>query len=54
MTQQQFSHTLGFPLATLKKWETGARKPEGAARILLRTIAYSPKTVLAANMQPTT
>lgn len=52
MTQIEFSHTFGFALSTLKKWETQNREPEASAKVLLRTIAQYPDVVIAANSQP--
>jgi len=49
LTQEAFSQMFGFPLSTVKKWESGAREPERAARILLRTIERFPEHVIRAN-----
>ena len=49
MTQPAFAQTFGFSVSSLKKWETGMREPEAAARVLLRTIDHSPQTVIDAN-----
>lgn len=46
MTQKQFSSTFGFPLRTLASWESGERKPEKSARILLQVIQKHPAAVL--------
>lgn len=45
LTQERFAETYGFALSTLKKWETGARKPEGAAKAYLMVISQKPKLV---------
>lgn len=50
MTQQEFSLQFGFPLGTLRNWEQGLRKPQGASRVLLtliKTIPDQVKTALA-------
>ncbi len=46
MTQAAFSQTFGFPLSTLKNWESHTRTPEKSARILLTLIARNPEMVL--------
>jgi putative transcriptional regulator len=48
MTQAAFSETFGFSLDTIKHWESGRRKPERSARILLRVIEKNPAAVLDA------
>jgi putative transcriptional regulator len=48
MTQEGFSRAFGVSLDTLRKWETGARRPTGAARTLLRVIEHNPEAVAAA------
>ncbi|MBF0182153.1 MAG: helix-turn-helix domain-containing protein [Magnetococcales bacterium] len=45
LTQEEFSSKFGFPVSTLRNWEQGRRKPEGAARILLKIIATKPDMV---------
>jgi putative transcriptional regulator len=45
-TQRQFAALLGISAATLKNWEQGRRKPEGAARVLLCVAAKFPEAVL--------
>lgn len=52
LTQEAFAQMFGFPLSTLKKWESGQRQPELAARILLRTIERFPEKVIEANQSP--
>jgi putative transcriptional regulator len=52
MTQKQFAARFGFPLATLRHWERGDRKPRGSARVLLNVIARNPKAVLLATTLP--
>ena len=46
LTQQKFAELLGISPATLRNWEQGRRKPEGAARVLLCVAAKYPKVVL--------
>lgn len=46
LTQQKFAGLLGISPATLRNWEQGRRKPEGAARVLLCVAARYPKAVL--------
>lgn len=46
LTQQRFAKLLGVSVRTLQAWESGARKPSGAARTVLR-IAEKEPDVLA-------
>ncbi len=46
LTQQKFAELLGISLATLRNWEQGRRRPEGAARVLLCVAAKYPRAVL--------
>lgn len=46
LTQQKFAQLLGISPATLRNWEQGRRKPEGAARVLLCVAAKYPEAVL--------
>lgn len=46
LSQEKFATLLGISVATLRNWEQGRRKPEGAARTLLRIAAKHPETVL--------
>ena len=48
MTQQEFSSQFGFPLGTLRNWEQGLRKPQGASRVLLTLIKEIPDQVKSA------
>jgi putative transcriptional regulator len=48
LTQEQFSSKFGISLPTLRHWERGDRKPQGAALVLLNVIAKEPKAVLRA------
>ena len=45
LTQERFAEAYGFSLSTLKKWETGTRKPEGAAKAYLMVISEKPTVV---------
>src|SRR6187402_2133109 len=42
LSQPTFAHRFGFPVATLRHWEQGARSPRGCALALLHVIAYNP------------
>jgi putative transcriptional regulator len=46
MTQHQFAARFGFPVGTIQNWERGHRRPEGAARALLKVIDKRPDVVL--------
>jgi putative transcriptional regulator len=46
LTQQKFAELLGISPGTLRNWEQGRRKPEGAARVLLCVAAKYPRAVL--------
>jgi putative transcriptional regulator len=48
MTQQEFAALLGVSVRTVQDWELGRRKPDGAAKSLLRVVAFRPDIVLAA------
>jgi putative transcriptional regulator len=48
LSQDKFAQLLGISPATLRNWEQGRRKPEGAARVLLRVAAKHPEAVLDA------
>ncbi len=48
LTQRQFAGCFGFPVATLRHWERGNRRPVGAALVLLHVIAGNPRVVLTA------
>ncbi len=45
MTQEEFAPVLGTSVSGLRKWEQGARQPNGAARTLIRIIEQAPETV---------
>ena len=44
----QFAARFGFPVATLRHWERGNRKPRGPSLVLLNVIARNPKAVMQA------
>jgi len=46
LSQEKFSKMLGISSATLRNWEQGRRKPEGAARTLLFVASMHPEAVL--------
>jgi DNA-binding transcriptional regulator YiaG len=48
LTQRQFAGIFGFPVATLRHWERGNRKPGGTAWVLLHVIRDNPRAVLRA------
>jgi putative transcriptional regulator len=48
LSQDAFALRFGIPLATLREWEQKRRKPEVAARILLRVIEKNPDAVTEA------
>jgi len=48
MSQGAFATLFGIPLATVKDWEQGRRKPDAPARAYLRVIAQNPKAVRTA------
>jgi putative transcriptional regulator len=48
LTQRVFAGWFGFPLATLKHWERGSRRPTGSALVLLLVIHENPRVVLRA------
>jgi putative transcriptional regulator len=48
LSQQKFADLYGLPVATLQNWESGRRKPELAAKLLLKVIKESPDLVAKA------
>jgi putative transcriptional regulator len=46
LSQEKFASLMGISVATLRNWEQGRRRPEGAARVLLRVAAKHPEAVL--------
>ena len=45
MSQSRFAASFGFGLDAVQSWEQGRRRPEGAARVLLKVIAHDPDAV---------
>lgn len=45
MSQDRFAASFGVSVATVRNWEQGRRRPEGAARVLLRVIEREPEAV---------
>jgi len=45
LSQAEFASRFGFKLDALQNWEQGRRRPEGAARALLRVIEREPEAV---------
>lgn len=45
LSQSQFAARFGFATASLKNWEQGRTRPDGAARVLLAVIARHPDAV---------
>ena len=43
LTQAAFARALGISVHTLRNWEQGRRRPEGAALALLRVAARHPR-----------
>jgi len=46
LSQVKFASLLGISVKTLRNWEQGRRKPEGAARVLLRIADRHPEAIL--------
>jgi putative transcriptional regulator len=46
LSQDKFASLMGISVATLRNWEQGRRRPEGAARVLLRVAAAHPEAIL--------
>lgn len=45
LSQSEFARRFGFSVRTVQEWEQGRAIPDRPARILLRVIERSPKTV---------
>jgi DNA-binding transcriptional regulator YiaG len=45
LSQQGFARRFGVPLATLRQWEQGVRRPSEPARVLLQLIVEAPTLV---------
>lgn len=48
LTQEEFAHAYGIPVATLRDWEQGRRKPDQASQTLLKLIERIPHEVRTA------
>jgi DNA-binding transcriptional regulator YiaG len=51
LSQPAFAHRFGFPVATLRHWERGNRRPLGCALALLHVIADNPAVAARAIMR---
>ena len=51
LTQEAFAESMGISVFTLRGWEQGQRKPNGAAIALLRIVARHPG-ILRENLPP--
>lgn len=49
---RHFEKRFGIPAATLQNWEQGRRKPDLAARLLLKVIEEDPEAVERAARRP--
>jgi putative transcriptional regulator len=45
MSQAKFAGSFGFGLDAVQSWEQGRRRPDGAARVLLKVIQHDPELV---------
>lgn len=45
LSQAAFARQIGVPVATLRNWEQGRRRPDGPARVLLALLAKDPDIV---------
>jgi putative transcriptional regulator len=45
LSQPAFAKRVGVPVATLRNWEQGHRKPQGPARVLLALLDRNPRIV---------
>jgi putative transcriptional regulator len=45
LSQAQFAETFGLEKSALQEWEHGRRRPDRAARVLLRVIERNPQAV---------
>jgi len=45
LSQAEFACSIGVAVGTLRGWEQGRRRPEGAARVLLALIERRPRIV---------
>jgi len=45
LSQTAFARQIGVPVATLRNWEQGRRRPDGPARVLLALLDKDPAIV---------
>lgn len=45
LSQEEFAEKYGLSVATVRNWEQGRRKPDGATRLLLQLIQSQPDIV---------
>ena len=45
LSQAQFAETFGLEKSAIQEWEHGRRRPDRAARVLLRVIERNPNAV---------
>ncbi len=48
LTQEEFAERFFLPLGTIRDWEQGKKRPDSAARVLLRVIERNPEAVIEA------
>ena len=48
LSQERFADSFGLSVDAVRHWESGRRRPEAAARALLKVIAYDPDLVMRA------
>lgn len=48
LTQEEFAKCFELPLGSVRDWEQGSHKPDQAARVLLKVIAFDPQFVQSA------
>ena len=48
LSQEAFARRFRFSVGAVREWEQGRRRPEAAARTLLRVIAHNPQAVTEA------
>src|SRR3546814_13723191 len=46
LSQERFAAQIGVPVATLRNWESGRRRPDGPARVLLPLVEKRPTLVM--------
>lgn len=51
LTQEEFAERFFLPLGTIRDWEQGKKRPDSAARVLLRVIERNPEAVIKAMEQ---